>query len=146
MILKLFTDGGSLNNPGQAAYAFIIYKDSLLVTSRAECIGIATNNVAEYTGLIKGLEEIKRLLSKIKNLGLRIEVYSDSSLMVNQLNGLFKIKNAKIRELVFKIRLLEGEVKLPIIYIHIYREKNQLADSLVKKALNSRKNPLTSFV
>ncbi len=140
MALSIYTDGGSLNNPGQAAYAFVIYKDSILITSRAERIGIATNNIAEYTGLIKALEETKKLLSSIKNLESKIssiEVYSDSSLMVNQLNGLFKVKNSKIREFVFKIRSLEGEINLPIIYIHIYREKNQLADSLVKKVLTS---------
>lgn len=138
MTLQVYTDGGSLNNPGQAAYAYVIYKDSEQIFSHSERIGIASNNIAEYTGLIKALEKAKELIIN-NQLGVRdIKVFSDSSLMVNQLNGLFKVKNSKIRELVFKIRTLEGELNLPIIYIHIVREKNMLADSLVKKTLNSR--------
>lgn len=135
MTLRIFTDGGSLNNPGQAAYAYIVYQDGGVILSHSEKIGIATNNVAEYTALIKVLEAVKNLLSKTRDLGSNLYIYSDSSLMVNQLNGLFRVKNAKIRELLFKIRTLERELGIPITYIHISRGKNLLADSLVKKAL-----------
>ncbi len=141
MTLQIFTDGGSLNNPGQAAYSYVIYEDKKLLLSFSETIGVATNNVAEYTALIKALEAVRGLLSKIHppagGTASRIEVYSDSSLMINQLNGLFKVKNSKIRELIWKIRNLEGEIIIPISYMHINREKNSLADSLVKKALKS---------
>ena len=137
MALKIFTDGGSLNNPGKAALAYIIYQDNKILLSHSEIIGVATNNVSEYAALIGALEAVKNFLSKTQDLVSKIYVYSYSSLMVNQLNGLFKVKNAKIRELLFKVRGLEGEINLPIIYIHIPREKNTLADSLVKKALFS---------
>lgn len=137
MIIKIYTDGGSLNNPGQAACAYVIYKDSVQIFSHCERIGVATNNIAEYAGVVKALEKAKELINGQPLTVGGIRIFSDSSLMVNQLNGLFKVKNAKIRELVFKIRILEEEINLPIIYIHIYREKNQLADSLVKKALRS---------
>jgi hypothetical protein len=60
--------------------------------------------------------------------------------MVNQLNGLFKVKNSDIRDFVFKTRCLEQEIKIPIVYKYIPREKNTLADSLVKSVL---KNPLS---
>ncbi len=136
MILTVYTDGGSLNNPGQAAYAYIIYKDGVLFTSFSERIGIASNNVAEYAGLIHSLEKI---LDLIKNKGLqtveKINIYTDSNLMASQLNGLYKVKNARIREFVLRVRILESQIAVPIAYNHIYREKNQLADSLVKKAL-----------
>lgn len=136
MVLQVYTDGGSLNNPGQAAYAYVIFDGKKLLFSNSERIGIASNNVAEYTGLIKALEKVKKIISNDRTV-TKIEVFSDSSLMVNQLNGLFKVKNSKIRELVFEIRTLEGAINLPIIYIHILREKNMLADSLVKKSLNT---------
>lgn len=136
MVLTIYTDGGSLNNPGQAAYAYIFFEGKKLIFSNSEKIGVASNNVAEYSGLINALKKVKELIANNQLKIEKIEAYSDSSLMVNQLNGLFKVKNAKIREFVFKIRSLEGEINLPIIYIHILREKNMLADSLVKKALN----------
>lgn len=136
MVLQIYTDGGSVNNPGQAAYAFVLFQDSVMIFSYGERIGVATNNVAEYTGLIKAFEKVKELMAGGKLAGLsQIYVYSDSSLMVNQLNGLFKVKNAAIREFIMKVRILESELKTPIQYIHILREKNALADSLVKKAL-----------
>ncbi len=135
MVITLYTDGGSLNNPGPSAYGYAIYLNKRLVFSFSEPIGIATNNIAEYTGLIKGLTKIKELSTNNKYQITKVVVYSDSSLMVNQLNGLFRVKNAKIREFVLAARMLENEINLPIIYIHIYREENSFADSLVKKAL-----------
>jgi ribonuclease HI len=135
MTLTLYTDGGSLNNPGPSAYGYAIYLDKKLLVSYSEPIGIATNNVAEYTGIIKGLERIRDQITNYKLRITNIVVYSDSNLMTNQLNGLFKVKNAKIRELVLAVRILENEINIPIKYIHIYREKNMFVDSLVKKVL-----------
>ncbi len=130
MSLRIYTDGGSLNNPGPAAYAFAVYRDNELIYSEGKAIGVATNNVAEYTGLIKMLEWLK---SHSQNDA--VVVFSDSQLMVNQVNGLFKVKNAAIREFILKIRGLEQEIGLTIVYKHIPREKNSFTDSLVKKAL-----------
>jgi len=135
MTLTIYTDGGSIGNPGPSAFAYIVYKNKKLIYSYSEPIGVATNNVAEYSGLINGLTKIKELISNFKFQISNIVVYSDSSLMVNQLNGLFKVKNAAIREFVLKVRILEREIKTPIMYKQIPREKNQLADSLVKRAL-----------
>jgi ribonuclease HI len=136
MELRIFTDGGSLNNPGEAACAFVIYKDDTLLVEHGERLGIATNNDAEYTGLIKALEKVKELLTnKTVMTPEKISVFSDSLLMVSQLNGLYKIKHEPIRQYVFKIRVLENDLKIPITFTHVLREKNELADSLVKKAL-----------
>lgn len=138
MQLILYTDGGSINNPGQAAYAYSIFQDNKPLLSFSKRIGVATNNVAEYMGVREGLKKIAELLknNKIDNID-KICVKSDSALLVNQLNGLYKIKNATLRELILEIRIVEGEINLPIIYMHIYRESNAYTDSLVKKALTS---------
>lgn len=135
MKLQVYTDGGSLNNPGQAAIAYVIYANNSLLMRRSKRIGVATNNVAEYTALIEALVNIKKLL--VKKRILLIEVFSDSQLMVNQLNGTYKIKDGNLHDLVTKVRILESEINLPIIYRHILRDKNQLADSLIKKELST---------
>ncbi len=133
MNCTIYTDGGSLNNPGQAAYAFVIYFDNKFEYQYSEPIGIATNNIAEYTGLIKALEKMKDY-KKSKAIN-KIFVYADSELMVKQVNGLYKVKNADLRDCVMKVRYLESEINIPVQYSHVLREKNTLADSLVKKAL-----------
>lgn len=134
MNLTIYTDGGSLNNPGQAASACVIYKDGVLAQQKAKRLGIATNNEAEYNAMIMALETVKSMQQE-GDRPERITVYSDSALMVNQLKGLFKVTKGHIREFILRIRILEQEVGVPITYIHVLRDKNQLADSLVKKAL-----------
>lgn len=133
MSLKIFTDGGSLNNPGQAAIAYVIYLDSDIISKFSKRIGLATNNIAEYTALSEALTASKEIIQK--HSIDRISVFSDSQLMVNQLNGLYKVKDASIREMVMKIKILENELNIPISYTHVLRDKNQVADSLIKKAL-----------
>ncbi len=155
MDLQIYTDGGSLNNPGQAAVAYVIYFGDRIAHKFSARIGINSNNFAEYSALVAALEWVKNN-TKLKNMSdnvcarvpvrlpnggdkthliLKIICHSDSSLMVNQVNGLFKIKNAAIRDFVIKIRTLEQEIKIPILYKYIPREENTLADSLVKKVL-----------
>lgn len=129
MILKIFTDGGSKGNPGPSSIGMVFYLNGKKVFHHHESIGMATNNDAEYTALIRALEFIiKDYIQK----GLeKIEFYSDSSLMVNQVNGLFKVKNGKIKEYVLKIRILERQVEIPITYTYVPREQNKEADLLV---------------
>lgn len=154
MTLTIYTDGGSLNNPGQAAYAFIVCADGKVLHKQNERIGIASNNVAEYTALIRAFEYVKEhFFSRHSGLDpeskifmdprLReddiegMKVVSDSLLMVNQVNGLFKVKNANIKDLHTKVKFLEMELGLPIAYSHVLREKNEEADALVKEALRA---------
>lgn len=133
MILTIYTDGGSLNNPGEAAIAYVIYTGETLRTQFTKRIGTASNNVAEYTALIEALNTVKNTL---KNQAVdSIRVFADSLLMVNQLNGLYKIKEARLQKLYLRVKLLEREISIPITYTHVLRDKNQVADSLVKKAL-----------
>jgi ribonuclease HI len=136
MVLKIFTDGGSKGNPGLSSIGGIGYIDGKTVFEFKKSIGIATNNDAEYRALIEALTNIKQQISRLhQDYGdqVKIEFYSDSRLMVNQVNGLFKVKNGKIREYVLKIRTLEQEINLPITYRHVLREENQEADRLVNE-------------
>lgn len=136
MNLTIFTDGGSLNNPGQAAIGYLIYDGKELITKGSAAIGIATNNVAEYTGLITALQKVQDLKKEGTLTGVqRISCIADSELIVKQLNGLYKVKNPDMRDLLMKVRMLENEIDIPITYTHVLREKNAEADALVKKAL-----------
>ena len=134
-ILKVFTDGGSKGNPGIASIGGVFYIESKKIFQFNQSIGIATNNDAEYKALIYALEEIKKQKEKLINdfQIKKIEFYSDSRLLVNQVNGFFKVKNGKIKEYILKIKILEQEINLPIFYHQIPREKNKEADRLVNK-------------
>src|SRR5438876_682490 len=92
--VKLFTDGGARGNPGPAAYGYVLEADDgTVLAAHGEKIGIATNNVAEYSALIAGLE-------KALELGVpRVEVVSDSELMVKQMTGEYRVKNEVLKEL-----------------------------------------------
>jgi ribonuclease HI len=133
MELTIYTDGGSLNNPGEAAYAFVIYENGEPVYQIGERLGIATNNFAEYTGLIRALTYVKKNYSNQPIA--KISCIADSELMVKQLNGLYKVKHPDIQPLHFEVKALMQDLNVPITFTHVLREKNKLADSLVKKAL-----------
>jgi ribonuclease HI len=128
---KLFTDGGSRGNPGPAAYGFVLEAaDGTVLDARGEAIGVATNNVAEYSALIAGLERA-RLLGVTE-----IEVVSDSELLVKQMRGEYKVKNAALRELSLDAARLARAIG-KVTYTAVRREHNELADRLVNEALDA---------
>src|SRR5580704_16079619 len=86
-------DGASRGNPGPAAYAVVLARPGLPVVEEADTIGKATNNVAEYTALVEGLQLATELGVK------HLSVFSDSELMVKQMNGLYRVKNPELLEL-----------------------------------------------
>lgn len=125
-----------MNNPGPAASAFVLYIDDKEVYSEGKEIGSATNNDAEYTALINALKKVKEMQNSNTLQGVeKISVFADSSLVVNQMNGLWKVKHAPIQKYVFEVHALENEIGLPISYTYVPREENTVADGLVKKAL-----------
>jgi len=132
---KLFTDGGSRGNPGPAAYGFVLEaEDGTVLDARGETIGVATNNVAEYSALIAGLE-------RARVLGLaEVEVVSDSELLVKQMRGEYKVKNAALRELSLEAARLGREIG-KVTYTTVRREHNELADRLVNEALDAAGTP-----
>lgn len=126
---KLYTDGGSRGNPGPAGVGGLLFKDNKLIIKFSEYIGEATNNQAEYKALIKGLELAKK--RKIEE----IECFLDSELIVNQMNRRFKIKDKDLGSLFVKVWNLSLGFK-KIIFTHIDRQDNKLADKLVNQALD----------
>lgn len=129
MTLYIYTDGGSKGNPGPSAVGIAFFLDGKRISTFRKDIGIGTNNEAEYKAVIQALELVPELKKTYSFSSIQIS--SDSSLLVNQLNGVFKVKNENIRSFIFKIRILEQEINLPVLYRHIPREKNTLADALV---------------
>jgi ribonuclease HI len=128
---RLSTDGGSRGNPGPAAYGYVLEaEDGTVLDARGEAIGTATNNVAEYSGLIAGLE------SALERGVEEVEVVSDSELLVKQMRGEYKVKNETLRELVDEAEALERRLKR-VTYTAVRREHNELADRLVNEALDS---------
>ena len=129
MRLTIYTDGGSKGNPGPAAVGIVFYEGKSELLKHREDIGIATNNEAEYTAVIRALELVKEKFAQA--FPAEIDFYSDSELLVKQLNGEYKIKAPHIRDFIFKIRVLESELRIPIRFHHVTRDKNKLADALV---------------
>jgi ribonuclease HI len=135
--LLVFTDGGSRGNPGPSAVGVYIEDgNGNKLTSIGKKIGIATNNVAEYSAIVEALCWLNNNKKKISNT-LEVFFYLDSELAYSQLCGLYKVKNAAIRELVFRIRQEEAQLGIPVVYSHIPREKNTKADLLVNLALDN---------
>jgi ribonuclease HI len=132
--LFIFCDGGARGNPGPAAAGFVV-KDGQgkVLASVGRFLGKTTNNVAEYSAVVEALVWIK------SNLQLRtynLELFLDSKLVVSQLKGLYKIKNANLRILAIEVKKLEREVGDKVSYRLIPREKNSAADRLVNQALD----------
>ncbi len=131
MNARLFTDGGARGNPGPAAAAYVLEaEDGTVLDARGEAIGTATNNVAEYRALVAGL-------AKAVELGVGdLEVVSDSELLVKQMNGEYRVKNAALQELSLEAARLARRLQR-VRYRAVRRAENELADRLVNEALDA---------
>jgi ribonuclease HI len=128
---RLYTDGGARGNPGPAAYGFVLEsEDGTLIAAEGAAIGKATNNVAEYSGLIAGLQRAIELHVP------QVEVVSDSELMVKQMRGEYRVKNEALRGLYDEAIALARRVG-NVEYRHVKRAHNELADKLVNDALDA---------
>jgi probable phosphoglycerate mutase len=129
--VRLFTDGGARGNPGPAAFAYVLEDaDGSVLAAHGETIGVATNNVAEYRGLVAGL-------AKAVELGLGdVEVVSDSELLVKQMRGEYRVKNEALRELSLEAARIARKLD-SVSYTHVRRAQNELADRLVNEALDA---------
>ena len=127
---RLYTDGGARGNPGPAAFAYVLEAaDGAVLAQHGEAIGVATNNVAEYRALVAGL-------SKAVQVGVaELEVVSDSELVVKQMRGEYRVKNAALRELSLEATRLARQLGR-VTYTAVPREQNELADLLVNEALD----------
>jgi len=129
--VKLFTDGGARGNPGPAAYGFVLEaEDGTVLAAEGRAIGTATNNVAEYSGLVAGLQKALELHVPV------VEVVSDSELMVKQMRGEYRVKNEALRGLFIEANALARRLEA-VEYRHVKRAHNELADRLVNEALDA---------
>lgn len=130
--LIVYSDGGSRGNPGPSASGFVIMNNKEYVIHEGGMyLGITTNNQAEYHGVLLGLE--KALAMGAKTVDFRI----DSLLVVNQMNGVYKIKNRELWPINERIRELVTKFD-KVTFTHVKREFNQLADGMVNKILNAQ--------
>ena len=134
--VKVFADGGSRGNPGPSASGFVILdiEDNVLL-DKGVYLGVTTNNQAEYTSLKLALEEAHKLGAR------EVQVYMDSLLVVNQMKGIFKVKNRDLWPIHDAIKqLAKGFDK--ITFDHVPREFNKLADAAVNRALDDHLDSL----
>ena len=127
--LMIYADGGSRGNPGQAAYGALVCEGDRVLIEIAEKIGIATNNVAEYQGLIAGI----RAANKI-DPAAQIEARLDSKLVVEQMSGRWKIKNIPLAKLAMEAKKIHSPELITFTWIP--RDENYQADRLVNLALD----------
>lgn len=126
--VKIYTDGSSKGNPGKASYSFIIVKDNNILLKKKGEIGIKTNNQAEYIAVIEGLKEA------LRHGFYNVQLYSDSLLLVNQINGRYKIRSDNIKNLFFEIYNLKSKFKY-IKFNYVPRENQYI--KIVHKETNS---------
>ena len=133
----LYTDGGARGNPGPAAIGVVIYDAKLKEVDKfANYLGVATNNQAEYQGLILGLGRVRKIAETKHQLAeVEVEVFMDSELIVRQMKGEYKVKNKELKPLFAKVEELASKFA-SVKFKHILRDKNTLADKLLNAELD----------
>jgi ribonuclease HI len=126
---KVHIDGAARGNPGPAAYAFVLNHDGAPPIEEKDCLGSATNNIAEYTALVRALERAAELGAQ------RLLIHSDSELLVKQMNGEYRVKNENLKSLYEEARKLLRNFD-EVTLLHVRREQNKRADELCNEALD----------
>jgi ribonuclease HI len=130
--VTIHNDGGSRGNPGRAAIGIVIYDGRKILCQHSECIGMATNNEAEYRALIKGLELAIKYTSK------NVNVFMDSELVVHQMDGSYKVRKGHLVTLYQQAKDKERPfTKVTYIWVPRDNKHHILADQLVNMALDS---------
>ncbi|MEA3506687.1 MAG: ribonuclease HI family protein [Elusimicrobiota bacterium] len=131
MTHRIYTDGGCRGNPGPAAAGIAILDSSKKeIYKSAIYLGQATNNIAEYSAVLEGMRAARRL--KIKD----IEIYTDSQLVIRQLDGLYKVKSLPLKEIFITIKKLETKFS-SVKYVHLKREHTQVPHNLAEEMLDN---------
>ena len=135
-IIKLYTDGGSRGNPGPAGYGFVVQNATdpnavIILEKCGDYLGLTTNNQAEYHGLLAGL----RWLLAHHYQDAKLHIFMDSLLVVNQLNGKFKVKNPRLKPLWQQAQTLLTQFPDHSIH-HVLRHLNSEADHLANLAMD----------
>ena len=131
---SIHIDGGSRGNPGPASYAVVLRRPGHETIDECDRLGTATNNVAEYTALLRGLELARAY-------GVReLQVFSDSELLVKQMRGEYKVKNIELKSLQAEAAALCRRLGV-VNFTHVLRGQNRDADRLCNEALDGRPRP-----
>lgn len=136
--MDIFSDGGARGNPGPAACAFVVIAEGKVIYREGKFLGKMTNNQAEYNGVLLALNWLAD--SGAKNLGSGVSFYVDSELIANQVNGNYKVKDQKLKELFSMVQNLLKRIPDKIFFKNIPRSKNKLADFLVNETLDNERN------
>jgi ribonuclease HI len=130
-VLKIYTDGASRKNPGPSAYAFIFVRGEETIYSTSKYLGTQTNNTAEYTAVIEALKKA------VEYTRWKVEVYSDSELIINQINGEWRIKDGHLKDLHNQINTQITNFK-EVKFFHVSRENKFIkeADKLCNECLD----------
>ena len=131
MELTIYTDGASRNNPGESGAGVYILKDGEPYERIAHYLGTTTNNIAEYTAAIIGLEHA------VKAGARTVRLFADSELMVKQINGQYKVKNEGLKPLHARVKRIIASIGTVEVR-YIPREKNKEADALANKAIDEK--------
>lgn len=129
---QLFTDGASRNNPGPSGVGFTLKKDGKPSCEQGFFIGSKTNNQAEYIALVSGIFFAKKFIKKSDKLS----IFCDSQLIVRQMNGQYRVKDAQLKKLqIIAYDLLKG---YQYSFCHVYRSDNARADELANRGLDKK--------
>lgn len=132
--LEIFTDGGSRGNPGPGASAFIVFKDKNEVFKQAYFFKTTTNNMAEYFAVLMAVLWISKNRGVVGKNDVILKI--DSELIVNQLKGIYKVKNENLKNIHNKINNIANSSGININYVHISRRFNKIADTLVNEKMD----------
>lgn len=133
-LIKIYCDGGSRGNPGKSAAAFVVEENGKIIYSDSKYLGITTNNFAEYSAVLLALAWVEK---NQESANKEIVFILDSELVVKQINGVYKIKNEKLKRIFLEIKKILESLENKIIFKNVSRENNATADFLVNQKLDS---------
>ncbi|MGB9921078.1 MAG: ribonuclease HI family protein [Moorellales bacterium] len=125
--LIIYIDGASRGNPGPAGYGVVIQdREGRVLAELSGSLGVATNNVAEYTALLKALEQARQLGAE------EVEVYTDSELLARQIGGTYAVKSPRLAPLYRQAQSALSAFRRYRV-VHVPREENRVADALAER-------------
>lgn len=137
---RIHADGGARGNPGPAGIGFTLEGPGINRVEHGEYIGETTNNVAEYTAVLRAFAKLKALLGADRAKRAAVRVFADSELLVRQANGLYKIKDEDLGRLFIKLYNTRQDFGA-VSFEHVPRERNRDADRMVNEALDGHGAP-----
>jgi ribonuclease HI len=133
-VFTIHTDGAARGNPGPAAFAYVIQRPGQPPVEAKGLLGQTTNNIAEYEALVRALEHARQLGAR------RVQIYSDSELLVRQMQGEYQVKNEGLRPLYEQATALRRQFDA-VAFDHVRRAQNSRADQLCNEALDGKAAP-----